>query len=242
MVRVDQEGNISETFLQSLKSESDEEITAFDTITIDNEEKIAYLFRLDLTHKDARSEVYLDLFDRLHKTSGNSATFTIQGSSKTQTSHQHPIGYLISSIDLSQPFLSFTQLKDVFHELGHLMHVGLSKTSFQMINGARVPLDFAEVPSHFTEQFVYDYEFVKQWATDHEDKPIDRELFHKIVVKERVVEMISLQELLYFSLLDLHFHKLKKEELSLPKLREINSRLVCLPCNYRCPKLLLQEL
>jgi Zn-dependent oligopeptidase len=121
------------------------------------------------------------------------------------------------------------------------MHVALSKTDFQMINGARVPLDFAEVPSHFTEQFIYDYSFVKQWATDHENKPIDEELFNKIVIKERVVEMISLQELIYFSLLDLHFHKLKKEELSLDRLASINSQLVIIVAYFRYQKPPLQE-
>ena len=133
---------------------------------------------------------------------------------------------MINSINLDQPFLSFKQIKDVFHELGHAMHIALSNTKFQLINGVRVPIDFAEIPSNFTENFVYDYDFMKQFIVDQEGNPINQESFEKLVVKERAAEMMELQELFYFSLMDLYLHKLQKNELSQKKMIEMHSKAV----------------
>lgn len=230
-VKVDASGNITEELLQSVKNDQSDPIIAFDKLVIENEQDVAYLFRLDIEHNGKHSEVYLDLFDRNHKSNGKSATFTIQGSAVEKcdgmAKRQNPIAYLITSIALDQPFLSFRQIRDVFHELGHILHVALCKTEFQLINGSRVPIDFAEIPSHFTEQFVYDYDFMSQWIVDEQTgEPIAKDLFEKIVLGERVTEMINLQELIYFSLLDLHFHSLKENELTQEKLVEINSKVV----------------
>lgn len=133
---------------------------------------------------------------------------------------------MFNSLSFDQPFLTFSQIRNVFHELGHALHVALSKTDHQLINGARVHLDFAEIPSNFTEHFIYDYKFVKKWAIDQNDEPIDKLLFDKIVIKERLAEMIDLEETSYYSLLDLKFHSLKDTMLSEQNLKTINSEVL----------------
>ena len=42
------------------------------------------------------------------------------------------------------------------HELGHAMHVLLSRTRLQILSGARGPADFIEVPSHVTERLAWE--------------------------------------------------------------------------------------
>ena len=133
---------------------------------------------------------------------------------------------MFSSISIEQPFLSFSQIRNLFHELGHALHIAMSRTDHQLINGSRVAIDFAEIPSNFTEHFIYDYNFMKQWAVDSENKPIERELFNKIVLKERIFELIDLEETTYFSLLDLYFHMLQEQDLNEQVLSNINLDLM----------------
>lgn len=197
-------------------------------VEFENDQATANIFRIDIDYNGRRSEIHLDLFERNHKSNGQATTFTIQGSCshKSGEYQQHPIAYMINSISLEQPFLTFKQIKDVFHELGHAMHIALCQTRFQLINGARVPIDFAEIPSNFTENFIYDYEFMKKWVVDHEGNPIDIELFKKFTVKERVTDMMELQELFYFSLMDLYLHQLDESQLNYNTLIEMHSKAV----------------
>ncbi|CAI2386433.1 unnamed protein product [Moneuplotes crassus] len=226
LVKVKHSGEIEEKLIKETYTDPAKAgIDITDEIEIPNDPNTATLFRIDLDYNGAHSEIYLDLFERNHKSNGRAATFTIQGScSKCDGDHQHPIAYMINSVSLEQPFLTFQQIRDVFHELGHAMHIALCKTEFQLINGARVPIDFAEVPSNFTENYVFDYNFISKWLIDHEGKPIDKESFDKIIFKERAAEMMELQETFYFSLMDLYLHNLDEKDLTEEKLIELHSK------------------
>ena len=59
---------------------------------------------------------------------------------------------------------------------------------------------------------------------DHEEIPED--FFHKLVFKEKMKEFMKFEETIYFSLLDLEFHKLKSTELTAENLIKINSELL----------------
>jgi intermediate peptidase len=61
------------------------------------------------------------------------------------------------------PF-SQDDLESFWHELGHAMHTVLSQTEYHYFSGTRIPLDFAEFPSHLFEMFLTDYQFVAGWA------------------------------------------------------------------------------
>lgn len=228
LVKVKHSGEIEEKLIKETYTDSAKAgIDITDEIEIEDDPNTATLFRIDLNYNGAHSEIYLDLFERNHKSNGRAATFTIQGScSKCDGGHQHPIAYMINSVSLEQPFLTFQQIRDVFHELGHAMHIALCKTEFQLINGARVPIDFAEVPSNFTENYVFDYNFISKWLIDHEGNPIDKESYDKIIFKERAAEMMELQETFYFSLMDLYLHNLDEKDLTEEKLIELHSKAV----------------
>ena len=61
-------------------------------------------------------------------------------------------------------FLNFDLVKTLFHEFGHALNIGMSKTKYQYLSGARGTLDSIEIPSHFCELFLTDYSFVSQFA------------------------------------------------------------------------------
>jgi peptidyl-dipeptidase Dcp len=66
---------------------------------------------------------------------------------------------------LDVQFLSFDQVRNIFHEFGHALNVALSQTKYQYYSCARGTTDLIEIPSHFTELFLTDYSFVRRFAT-----------------------------------------------------------------------------
>ena len=52
----------------------------------------------------------------------------------------------------------------MFHEFGHALNIALSNTKYQYHSCARASLEVAEIPSHYAELYLKDYQFVKKWA------------------------------------------------------------------------------
>ena len=72
------------------------------------------------------------------------------------------IGNISRSTDKGvPPLLRYSEVKTMFHEFGHALNIALSRTKYQYLSGARGTLDMIEIPSHFTELFLTDYQFVK---------------------------------------------------------------------------------
>ena len=92
------------------------------------------------------------------------------------------------------------------------------------MSGARGTTDIIEIPSHFTELFLTDYSFVKQFALmtvpvgrpepGKQQKfglvPISKAIFDKMIFCDQVFENIELEESLYFTALDVEFHSASK--------------------------------
>ena len=72
---------------------------------------------------------------------------------------------MVDCIPTDTQFLSFDQVKNLFHEFGHALNVAMSKTKYQYFSGARGTTDLIEIPSHFTELFLKEYTFVRKFAT-----------------------------------------------------------------------------
>ena len=99
-----------------------------------------------------------------------------------------------------------------------------------------------EIPSHFTELFLQDYSFIRQFALVpmkqtgkygqvQDDNPnltqmlpIERSIFNKMLFCDKIFEFIELEESLYFTGLDVELHSFGKEdaELTREKLLETN--------------------
>jgi peptidyl-dipeptidase Dcp len=67
-------------------------------------------------------------------------------------------------MDRSSVYLSYDQVRTVFHEFGHALNIALSNTKYQYHSCARASLEVAEIPSHYVELYLKDYQFVKKWA------------------------------------------------------------------------------
>lgn len=112
-------------------------------------------------------------------------------------------------------YMTFEQTKTLFHEFGHAMNISLSQTKYQYLSGARGSEDIIEVPSHFTELFLTDYDFVKQfaqiplWTKGQESwkmYPLRQSIFEKMMFCDSVFDWIEFEQVLYFTALDVEFH------------------------------------
>ena len=101
----------------------------------------------------------LDLFERDQNEQANPAaaqnvaTLTELGS--TRLTDQKGVAYLNMNLPREDfQYLSYSILKDMFHEFGHAINIALSHTKYQYLSGARGTTDMIEIPSHFTELFL----------------------------------------------------------------------------------------
>lgn len=171
------------------------------------------------------STLYLDLFTRPHKFSTTAVKLNIQSSrqlSVTSTCTQKPIAILVCNFqkpesnysqiswnlnELSKISINFTELTELFHELGHSLHTVLSTSEFQSFSGTRVPLDLAEVPSHLFELFLEDYNYTSIWAKHcSTSESIPKEIFQFLVESKYSFKGLAHLSLLYRSIFDLTLH------------------------------------
>jgi len=171
------------------------------------------------------AKIYFDFFKRDGKFNDVFSQFTVRGSKnlnllfpKSGNIRQTPIVVLatnfeVTELDLLNMPISFTDARNILHEFGHVLHSSLSKTDFQSVSGSRVPLDFAEIPSHFLEYFIYDYSFCKSFMIDNKTKMvIDQELHGLLSSQSQMFANFDLQETLLNSVFDLIVHSLTDEK------------------------------
>ena len=71
IVNIDHNGNIDEKLVRETYTNPDKkDFDIMDQIEIDNHPSNATLFRVELDYKGRYSEIYLDLFERNHKSNG----------------------------------------------------------------------------------------------------------------------------------------------------------------------------
>lgn len=220
---------------KNINKKKEKYVSREDDDDIDDQTILDKLIKEQSYDDDVIGNLYFDFFIRDGKSRDTFAHLTIQGSkllNKKQAKyynidnkinsnfiiHQKPISIIstnfeVTNRDLLNMSISFSNCKDVFHEFGHSMHSLLSETEYQSLSGTRIPLDFAEIPSHFFEKFVFDYDFCKLWMVDRNTEiPINRNLF-TVLAKECLgsFETSLLLETVYHSIIDLKMHSFTNE-------------------------------
>ena len=101
----------------------------------------------------------------------------------------------------------------MFHEFGHALNIALCNTKYQYHSCARGSLDIAEIPSHFLEHYLKDYDFVSKFAFQPDStKPIDRGIFRKMIFCEEIFRFMAFEETLFFTCLDIDLNSFGKDE------------------------------
>ena len=113
---------------------------------------------------------YCDLFSRPGK-SISDCHFTIQGGRELcDGTYQHPIIAICCNFQRNYGnhdsdchdndktiLLSPNAVENLFHEMGHALHLMLGRSRYQNVTGTRCSTDFAEVPSTLMDSMILEY-------------------------------------------------------------------------------------
>lgn len=102
------------------------------------------------------AQMYVDLYPRDGKYN-HAAVWPLRGSA-TRIGRT-PTAALVVNFDRNG--LTLDEVETLLHELGHAVHVNLSKTRYAATAGTTVMHDFVEAPSQMLEDWVYDKQVLK---------------------------------------------------------------------------------
>ncbi|WP_296384636.1 M3 family metallopeptidase [Winogradskyella sp.] len=103
--------------------------------------------------------------------------------------------------------LTFNEVTTLFHEFGHALHGMLANTTYPSLSGTSVYWDFVELPSQILENWCYEEETLKLFATHFETGDvIPMDLIEKIKASATFHEGMQTLRQLSFGLLDMSWH------------------------------------
>jgi thimet oligopeptidase len=91
-----------------------------------------------------------------------------------------PVGALVFNVP--DGLMEHGDVVTFLHEYGHLLHhiFGSQNQRWAGLSGISTEWDFVEAPSQMLENWVYDYDTLKQFGVDAAGKPIPRDLVEKM--------------------------------------------------------------
>ncbi|WP_142783937.1 M3 family metallopeptidase [Changchengzhania lutea] len=103
--------------------------------------------------------------------------------------------------------LTFNEVTTLFHEFGHALHGMLANTTYPSLSGTSVYWDFVELPSQILENWCYEKEALKLFATHYKTgEVIPMDLVEKIKASATFHEGMQTLRQLSFGLLDMSWH------------------------------------
>ena len=154
---------------------------------------------------------YTDFFPRIGKRNG--AWMTSYKEQYTDSEGKDSRPHISIVCNFTRPtasapsLLTFNELTTLFHEVGHALHGMLSKVTYPSLSGTNVARDFVELPSQLMENWCYEEETLRLFATHYQTgEPLPIEWVQKI--KEAGVFMEGLLSVrqLNFGFLDMAWH------------------------------------
>ena len=154
---------------------------------------------------------YTDFFPRTGKRNG--AWMTSYKEQYTDTEGKDSRPHISIVCNFTRPtasapsLLTFNELTTLFHEFGHALHGMLSKVTYPSLSGTNVARDFVELPSQLMENWCYEEETLRLFATHYQTgEPLPIEWVQKI--KEAGVFMEGLLSVrqLNFGFFDMAWH------------------------------------
>jgi peptidyl-dipeptidase Dcp len=120
--------------------------------------------------------------------------------------------------------LTFNEVTTLFHEFGHALHGMLANTTYPSLSGTSVYWDFVELPSQILENWCYEEDTLKLFATHYETGDvIPMELIEKIKASATFQEGMQTLRQLSFGLLDMSWHGIDPSKITNVKSHEIES-------------------
>lgn len=154
---------------------------------------------------------YTDFFPRAGKRNGAWMTSYKEQYRDEQGNDSRPHISIVCNFtrptDTAPSLLTFNELTTLFHEFGHALHGMLSKVTYPSLSGTNVARDFVELPSQLMENWCYEEETLRLFATHYQTgEPLPIEWVKKVKAVEDFMEGILNVRQLNFGFLDMEWH------------------------------------
>ncbi|NRB58355.1 MAG: M3 family metallopeptidase [Winogradskyella sp.] len=178
--------------------------------TIDKYHEDVMTYKVVDTEGNLVSIFYADFFPRAGKRNGAWMTsYKSQMIKNGENDRPHvSIVCNFTKPTKSKPsLLTFNEVTTLFHEFGHALHGMLANTTYPSLSGTNVYWDFVELPSQILENWCYEEETLKLFATHYETgELIPMELIEKIKASATFNEGMQTLRQLSFGMLDMAWH------------------------------------
>ncbi len=154
--------------------------------------------------------IYIDPFPRSNKRQGGWID-DIRSQSIRQGVRVVPQLLIVCNFTPPAPgapaLLSFDDVKTLFHEFGHGLHVLLSQCTYSSLSGFNTSLDFVELPSQFMDKWVTEKESLELFAQHYQTGvSIPASYIDTVKKVEHFMPALSLFAQLRHSVLDMKVH------------------------------------
>lgn len=184
-------------------------------------------YKVKAADEDLVSIFYADFFPRAGKRNGAWMTSYKPQMIKDGINHRPHVSIVcnFTKPTKSKPsLLTFNEVTTLFHEFGHALHGMLANTTYPSLSGTSVFWDFVELPSQILENWCYEEETLKLFATHYETGAvIPMELIEKIKASSTFHEGMQTLRQISFGLLDMSWHGVDPSEIKDVKAYEVAS-------------------
>jgi len=148
--------------------------------------------------------IYLDLFPRPGKFT-HAAAFPTRGVS--QLLNRKPISVMVANFN--EKGLTYSELRTLLHEFGHILHGVLSSTRYLAHAGTSVERDFVEAPSQMFEAWGQSYQSLRLLSDrcKPDCPPVTAELINRLEASRRFGQGIGFSTQRLYSAFDMALHK-----------------------------------
>ena len=178
--------------------------------TIDKYHEDVLTYKVTDSKGDFISIFYADFFPRSGKRNGAWMTSYKPQYIKNGVNSRPHISIVCNftkSTKTKPSLLTFNEVTTLFHEFGHALHGMLANTTYPSLSGTSVFWDFVELPSQVLENWCYEKEALKLFATHYETgEVIPMALVKKIKESATFHEGMQTLRQLSFGLLDMSWH------------------------------------
>jgi thimet oligopeptidase len=167
---------------------------------------------------ESLGRIYLDLHPREGKYK-HAAQFTIASG---VGGRQLPEGALVCNF--SKGLMEHDHVVTLFHEFGHLVHHVLGgHVSWTRFSGVATEWDFVEAPSQMLEEWAWDADVLRTFATNSDGEPIAADLVERMRAADDFGKGIQARQQMFYASVSYWFHTERPADLT-ARLIELQER------------------
>ncbi|KAL3328044.1 hypothetical protein AABB24_035615 [Solanum stoloniferum] len=174
---------------------------------------------LDLSSKEFVGYFYLDLYSRVGKYA-HTCVIALQNGLLNSGSIQIPVALLVSQfekeVDGHPGLLQFSEVVNLFHEFGHVVHHICNCASFSKLSGLCLDPDFVEIPALLMENWCYESLSLRLISGFHQDitKPIKDDLCKSLKKWRCSFSALKLKQEIFYCLFDQIIHSTENVDIN----------------------------